>query len=162
MSSSLSSEILSALKPEGRRVVITIGNPLRADDGVGPFIGEQVLDQDGLLVLNALMNPEDIVEDAIEYKPEKMIVIDAADFGGEPGEIRIIPLDRLQHYTVLSTHQFPVHVPLNIVKEETDATLVILGIQPASVEFGDPISEEVRQTAQLIIECLNNPGQFEL
>lgn len=143
-------------------MVITIGNPLRADDGVGPFIGEQVADHDGLLVLNALMNPEDIVEDAIGYKPEKMIVIDAADFGGVPGEIRIIPLDQLQHYTVLSTHYFPIHVSLGLIREETGAELVILGIQPASVEFGDPMSEEVRQTARLVIEYLNNPEQHDL
>jgi len=157
MSSSLNREILSALRPEGRTVIITIGNSLRADDGVGPFIGGQVPDRDGLLVLDALMNPENIVEDAIAYQPEKMIVIDAADFGGAPGEIRVIPLDQLQHYTVLSTHHFPVHVSLGIIQEETGADLTILGIQPASVEFSEAMSEEVRETAQTVIDYLNNP-----
>ena len=157
MSSSLNREILSALRPEGRTVIITIGNSLRADDGVGPFIGRKVPDRDGLLVLDALMNPENIVEDAIAYQPGKMIVIDAADFGGAPGEIRVIPLDQLQHYTVLSTHHFPVHVSLGIIREETGADLTILGIQPASVEFGEAMSAEVRETAQTVIDYLNDP-----
>jgi hydrogenase 3 maturation protease len=98
MSNLLNEEVLSALRPEGRTVMITIGNSLRADDGVGPFIGRRIADQKDFLVLNALMNPEDIVEDAIAYRPGKIVVIDAADFGGSPGEIRTIPLDQIQRY----------------------------------------------------------------
>ncbi|ABC76006.1 Ni,Fe-hydrogenase maturation factor [Syntrophus aciditrophicus SB] len=156
MSNLLNEEVLSALRPEGRTVMITIGNSLRADDGVGPFIGRKIADQKDFLVLNALMNPEDIVEDAIAYRPGKIVVIDAADFGGSPGEIRTIPLDQIQRYTVFSTHHFPISVLLGIIREETNASMAILGIQPESVEFGECMCSEVRQTALDIIEYLNN------
>lgn len=156
MSNSLNEEILSALRPEGRTVMITIGNSLREDDGIGPFIGVRIADQEDLLVLNALTNPEDIVEDAIAYQPGKIVVIDAANFGGLPGEIRTIPLDQLQRYTVFSTHHFPIHVILGIIQEETNAKLIILGIQPESVELREDMSPEVKQTALDVIEYLNN------
>jgi len=152
----MNEEVLSALKPEGRTVMITIGNSLRADDGVCPFIGVRIAGQEDFLVLNALTNPEDIVEDAIAYKPGKIVVIDAADFGGLPGEIRTIPLDQIQRYTVFSTHHFPIHVIMGIIQEETNAKLIVLGIQPKSLEFGENMSPEVKQTALDVIEYLNN------
>jgi len=42
MSEFLTDEIKAAIAPKGRTLLITIGNPLRFDDGVGPFVGEQV------------------------------------------------------------------------------------------------------------------------
>ncbi len=66
------------------------------------------------------------------------------------------PLIRFSVITVFSTHHFPISVLLGIIREETNASMAILGIQPESVEFGECMCSEVRQTALDIIEYLNN------
>lgn len=157
MSEFLTDEIKAAISPKGRTLLITIGNPLRADDGVGPFVGERVkFKSSGNGVINAYTTPENIAQKAIELKPEKIILLDAAHFGGRPGEIKIIPLELINQQTVISTHSFPLSVTFSIVKEDTGAELVALGVQPASMEYGEGLTPEVKESALILIEYFNN------
>lgn len=72
-------------------LAITIGNRFRSDDGVGPFIARQIKkSKKNVIVINAEDKPENIIDRAIQLKPCKVIIIDAANFGGMPGEIRLI------------------------------------------------------------------------
>ena len=157
MSNSLPDEIKAAIAPKGRTLLITIGNPLRGDDGVGPFVGEQVRFKDpGNGVINAYTTPENIAQKAIDLKPEKIILLDAAHFGGRPGEIRIIPLELINQQTVISTHSFPLSVTFSVVKEDTGAELVAFGVQPASMEYEEGLTPAVKEAALILIEYFNN------
>ena len=130
MSNSWTEEVAGALAPRGRTLVITIGNPLRADDGVGPYVGRHVkLRGANLRLMDAGTTPERIAQDAIDWKPDKIILIDAAHFRGRAGEVRVIPLEAVNRYTALSTHSFPLHVTFSLVKEDTGAELVFVGIR---------------------------------
>ncbi len=94
--SSLPSDIKAALAPKGRTLLITVGSVLRADDGVGPFIGENLrFSGEGRKVINAYTTPENIAQTAIDWKPDKIVLIDAARFGGEPGDFSVIPLEKI-------------------------------------------------------------------
>ena len=155
--SSLSAEIGAAIAPRGRTLLITIGNPLRADDGVGPFVGEQVRFKDPeRRVINAYTTPENIAQTAIDLKPDKIILLDAACFGGRPGELRIIPLELIDKQTVISTHSFPLSVTFSVVKEDTGAELVAIGIEPGSMEFEEGLTPAVKESALRLIEYFNN------
>ncbi|MFA6434779.1 MAG: hydrogenase 3 maturation endopeptidase HyCI [Elusimicrobiales bacterium] len=153
MSNFLTDGIKAAIAPKGRTLLITIGNSLRADDGLGPFVGEQVRCKNpAFLVINAYTTPENIAQTAIDFKPEKIILLDAAHFGGRPGEMRIIPLDLINRQTVISTHSFPLSVTFSIVKEDTGAELVALGVQPASMEYEEGLTPAVKESALSLIE----------
>ncbi len=155
--SSLSIEIRAAIAPRGRTLLITIGNPLRADDGLGPFVGENVrFKSPDCRVINACTTPENIAQTAIDLKPDKIILLDAAYFGGRPGELRIIPLELIDKQTVISTHSFPLRVTFSIVKEDTGAELVAIGIEPGSMEFEEGLTPEVKESALRLIEYFNN------
>ncbi len=157
MSTSLTEEIKAAIAPKGRTLLITIGNPLRADDGVGPFVGEQVrFKSSEHSVINAYTTPENIAQTAIDFKPEKIILLDAAHFGGRPGELRLIPLEHINQAAVISTHSFPLSVTFSVVREDTGAQLVALGVEPGSMEFKEGLTPAVKESALSLIEYFNN------
>lgn len=155
--SNLPGDIRAAIAPKGRTLLVTVGSSLRADDGVGPFIGESLrVSGDALKVINAYTTPENIAQAAIAWKPDKIVVVDAARFGGKPGEFRIIPLDRVNQQTVMSTHSFPLSVTFSIIKEDTGAELVVLGIEPGSMDFAEGLTPEVKDSALNLVEFFNN------
>jgi len=157
MSNSWTEEIAGALAPRGRTLVITLGSGLRADDGVGPYVFSRVkFSRPDLRLMDGGTTPENIAQTAIDWKPDKIILIDAASFGGAAGEARLIPLEAINRATVLSTHSFPLSVTFSIVKEDTGAELVIIGIQVKSLDYAEGLSPEVEETASKLALYFNN------
>ena len=158
MLSLLDDEIVDLVRSsiDKKTLIITIGNTFRSDDGVGPFIAENL---DGLLdnftLINAFDKPENIIDEAIEASPERTLIIDAANFGGLPGEIRIIPGEYIPNST-LTTHTFPIKIIAKMLEEDTGCELFFIGIQPKLLELGEGLSSEVVQTAEEIIKILKN------
>jgi len=154
----LTADVIELLKPEssGTLLVITVGNPLRSDDGVGPYIAELAKrPKNGIIILNARERPEDILWKAIEVRPERVVIIDAADFGGEPGEVRTIPEEFISENPI-STHRFPLRIISRLVTEDTGARVDFICIQPESVGFGEGLSDRVRLAAEEIVMMLNS------
>ena len=156
MSNLLTKEILAALNIEGRTLIVTIGNSFRGDDGVGPFIGEKIQSKNNnFKVINAESTPEDIVSDAVAFKPNKIIIIDAANFGGAVGEIRVIPLDNVAQYSSLSTHNLPLHITFGIILKDTGASLKIIAVQSNKMDYEEKLSPEVETAALKLIDFFN-------
>lgn len=155
--SALPVEIREAIAPRGRTLLITVGNPMRADDGVGPFVGERVVFKNPEhSVINAYTTPESVAQKAIDLKPDKIILLDAARFGGRPGELKIIPLEEIGRHAVISTHNFPLGVTFSIVRADTGAELAALGVEPGSMEFSEGLTPPVQETALSLVEYFNN------
>lgn len=151
-----------ALAPRGRTLVITLGSTLRADDGVGPYVSAHVkLDSPDLRLIDAGTTPESIAQTAIDWKPDKVILVDAAHFQGEAGELRVIPLEAINQQTILSTHSFPLSVTFSIVKEDTGAELVVVGVQAKSLDYQEGLSPEVEESASKLADYFNNIGKAE-
>ena len=147
------------MKPRrGTNLVITAGNSFRSDDGVGPYLYALLKECEGLSVIDAGYTPENIVDEAIEVNPDYIIVIDAADFQGRPGEIRVVD-DALIPTSTLSTHAIPLNVITRLIEESSGATTVFIGIQARSVVMGEGLSPEVKAAADVLaqeIMCLYN------
>lgn len=140
--------------------MITLGSVLRADDGVGPYVCAHVKLQRGdMRLLDAGTIPENIAQTAIDWKPDKVILVDAAHFGGAAGELRVIPLEAINQATVISTHSFPLSVTFSIVREDTGAELVVVGVQAKSLDYKEGLSLEVKETALKLAHYFNNIGK---
>lgn len=156
MSNSWTIEVREALAPKGRTLLITLGSPLRADDGLGPFVGGRLkLARPDMLLLDAGTAPENIAQTAIDWEPDKIILLDAADFGGRAGEVRVIPLEEINRRTTLSTHSFPLSLTLSVIKEDTGAELVLVGVQVKSLEHAERLSPEVEESALNLVRYFN-------
>ncbi|MBF0320530.1 MAG: hydrogenase 3 maturation endopeptidase HyCI [Nitrospirae bacterium] len=153
----MTNEIRDALRPaqSGRTAILGVGNSMRMDDGVGPYIVNRLTSLPANIVcIDTGVCPENFVEDIIAFRPSKMIVIDAADFGGRCGEPRLIAEQDIPTYT-LTTHSFPISITTRLIASETGCEVFFIGIQVKSTAFGEGISEEVYRGADSIIDCIN-------
>lgn len=131
---------------QGKILYAGVGNPLRGDDGVGCYIAEKIK----FLSVNAGENSETIYFETLKYKPDKVIIFDACDFSGKPGEWRFIDPQFIDDKTV-STHKMPLNVVCRLIKEDTKAEVYLAGIQPRSLKPERGLSPDVKKTADSII-----------
>lgn len=149
-------------------LIITVGNCFRADDGVGPYIASGLSQSTKLSVIDAGSAPENVIDQAVKILAEhsalsdrpvrasaqRIIFIDAADFGGTPGELRLIDAEQIPESS-LSTHSVPLPVVSRILHEDTSAKIYFIGIQPKSVEYKEQLSKEVSLVADKLVKHIN-------
>ncbi len=156
MSNLLAGNLVNLLTPQefSRTLIITVGNGFRADDGAGPYIASALKPSSKLFVLDAGYSPENIIDQAIKLLPDRIIFIDAADFGGVPGELRLIDSEHIPQVS-LSTHSMPLPVVSKILQEDTKAKVYFIGIQPESVAHQEGLSRQVQLAAEELIKQIN-------
>jgi hydrogenase 3 maturation protease len=142
------------LKGAARPCILGAGSCLMADDAAGVMITDALIERFGpcpgrFAVFSGGTAPECFTGEIKKFKPDLVLLIDAADMGLSPGEIKSIePADVAG--VSFSTHMLPLKVMLDYLNKEIGCRTAILGIQPESLEFGREMSKEVVQTAQLI------------
>jgi hydrogenase 3 maturation protease len=137
-----------------KTLIITVGNSFRKDDGVGPYIAS-LLDptETPFVILDAGDKPENIVDEVGMLEPDITMIIDAADFGGAPGEIRIIDEENIPDAT-LTTHTFPLKVVTKLLKDDTGCEIIFIGIQPKDVGYGEGLTKHVQSSADELIDLI--------
>lgn len=153
----LTDEVIDVLSmpSEGLMLIIAVGNELRSDDGVGPYIADALTKTQfaNMVVINACQRPEDAIFKACSLQPSKTVIIDAAMFNGCQGEARIVPEDLIPLSTN-STHSIPMAVVSKFIAQDTGAPVYFIGIQAESMAFGEGLSHAVKETADSIITKL--------
>ena len=148
----ITAEIKLCLRPgSGVNIIVTAGNRWRMDDGVGPYISSELRSSDVLIVINAACRPENIVDKIISLNPAYIIFIDAADFGGKPGEARVLEASDISTCSI-STHSIPIPVIAQIIHEEIRTEIRYIGIQLEKYSFGEGLSEAVLACADEIVD----------
>ncbi|MCK4484043.1 MAG: hydrogenase maturation peptidase HycI [Candidatus Thorarchaeota archaeon] len=138
-----------------RIAVLGIGNDLRTDDGIGPFIIEGLnVESSNLLIENVGSVPEAFARPLAKFKAERIIMIDAADMKKPPGHIELVTKDRIGGIAI-STHSMPLSFLMMYLEQETGAQTILLGIQPQDIRFGEGLTAEIGKAAQKIISTLN-------
>ncbi|OGX14138.1 MAG: hydrogenase maturation peptidase HycI [Omnitrophica bacterium RIFOXYB12_FULL_50_7] len=155
MSNLLTGDVLAVLNSgSGAPLFLTVGNLFRSDDGVGPYLASRLVVLP-VRIVNAGHTPENIIDEVVGHKPSRIIILDAADFGGRPGEVRVIPEEAIPE-TTLTTHRVPMNVISRLIKDDTGAKVVFLGIQPKTVSLGEGLTPEVQAAADEIIETIKS------
>jgi hydrogenase 3 maturation protease len=142
----------------GRRVVIVgIGSPIRHDDVAGLRVLELLEGKTtkNVLLLSTETVPESYTGSIRDFTPTHVLIIDAANFDGSPGEGRIIPRQSIANITV-STHSLPLHIFIDYVKKSICEKVVLLGIQGVNIELGEGLTPEVDDGAKVIAEILSD------
>ena len=132
----------------GKTVILGIGSD-QGDDQVGPYIIQNLTPTPNPTPINCGTTPENFLGKIEAASSDSILIVDAADFGGQPGEARV--LDPRQIQLSISTHN-PTNLLLAFLKNSAPVT--VLGIQPKSkTEFTEPI----KTTAEEIIKLLSQP-----
>lgn len=137
-------------------LVLGIGNQLRRDDGIGPEVAQALLQSKKILAIDCASVPENFLGKIKKLKPDKVIMVDACDFGGKPGEFKLFSLTELEEmpWATVSTHTLPLSLIGNLIKKEVGCPVELLGVEPETVEFGEGLSESIAQVKKKIIDFL--------
>jgi len=140
---------------EKRVVVVGIGNSLRGDDGVGVKIIERLQEAflPGVMLLNTETVPEAFTGKITEYKPTHMLLLDATNFRGKPGEVKLIESSKIGGQ-VVSTHSLPLTIFISYIENTLDVKVLLLGVRPRNIEFYSEMSPEVAETAEKVAALL--------
>jgi len=117
-----------------KTVVMGVGNSLELADSLGPLIVEEAQkiiesEYSGLIkFINGGTSPESYTSKIKKEKPSQIIIIDSANFGGSPYEMRLIPPEKIAGLK-FSGHNLPLTLLCKYLKHETGADIFIIGIQ---------------------------------
>jgi hydrogenase 3 maturation protease len=128
---------------KGKVVIVGIGNTLKSDDGIGSLLAARIKDKVPYIVYDAGTSPENYLGKIIKDKPDNIVLIDAVDFGGAPGEFRELKGEELKTANLFSTHNASLSLVINYLQSNLKVDIIILIIQPKSLSFGDKLSPEI-------------------
>jgi hydrogenase 3 maturation protease len=134
-----------------------IGNELNGDDAAGVWIARQLLsvikDLQNILILDCGTVPENAFGDLRWFKPDFILLLDAADIGGKPGEVKYIDPHDTSGFSA-SSHSLPFSVLCKYIEKEFKCSVGLLCIQPASLEFDAGLSSEVKNSITIVVKEL--------
>ena len=134
-------------------VIVGIGNELKGDDGVGPYLCHLLKDKVTAKLIDAGTVPENYIQPIIKARSEKLLIVDAVDFGGQAGQARIFEPKDISS-VVMSTHSLSPRLFIDLIEREVETEVLFLGIQPVQMQLGQGLSPDVQSTAEQIAEIL--------
>jgi hydrogenase 3 maturation protease len=138
--------------------VLGFGNRLWRDDGAGSVLAERLADsQPAASVFDGGMVPENHLERIAKATPDTVLLVDAADFGGQPGDVRCFTGDELA-LVGLSTHAGSPRMLAAYLEARTGAAVTLLAIQPGDVSSGHELSGPVEAAISQLVESLGECG----
>ncbi|MCM8765351.1 MAG: hydrogenase 3 maturation endopeptidase HyCI [Candidatus Omnitrophica bacterium] len=140
-------DILERLKKSlvGKVVILGIGNPLRGDDAFGSLFAEELMGKISLIVLNGGSNPENLLGKIIQENPDTILFVDAVDLGRNWGDTSLFEADEVKASLFFFTHNSSLRLIFDFLKENTQAKIHLLAIQPKSINLGDKLSAEIEE-----------------
>lgn len=135
----------------GKRIVFAgVGNVLKQDDGLGVFITQNIRRTDRIIPLVTEVSIENYIGRIHSLQPDVLIIVDAVDFRQEPGYVALMPATALMD-TTTHTH----NISLRQLTGLFSMPVLILGVQPRNVSFGEGLSVEVQQACIEIFHLIN-------
>jgi len=113
-----------------------IGNELKYDDGVGPFIISKLNKlnlNENVLLINAQTVPENFTGKIRKENPSHIILIDACLMGLNPGDYKIVNNEDFSNIGI-STHSMSLSY---FVKFLNNDNILFIGIEPLLLELID-------------------------
>jgi len=136
--------------------LVGVGNPLRGDDGVGPWIVGAVRDAlsgTRVRVIDAQDVPENFVPAIARGDCRNVVFIDAVAAEGVPGTVVFGPLAHFAEEEGFSTHKLALSMSRRYL-EAAGKKVFLLGIVPASLDFGEGLTAEIQRTAAALRDAI--------
>ncbi|MBM4024388.1 MAG: hydrogenase 3 maturation endopeptidase HyCI [Planctomycetes bacterium] len=134
-------------------VILGIGSTLKGDDAAGLLVCEYLSGKVPARVIDAGTVPENYIGPIRDASPEVLFIVDAVDFGGYPGQIRVFAPEQI-HRLAFSTHALSLHLSLDLIRRERKLEAYVIGIQAARTKLGDGVSSPVRKAVETLVDTL--------
>ncbi|MFH1022744.1 MAG: hydrogenase maturation protease [Planctomycetota bacterium] len=139
-------------------LILGVGNRLRGDDGAGCHLIDRISDTGRVRCIDGGCAPENHIERVATMRPGVVWLVDAVDFGGRPGELRVFPPERMGG-DALSTHAGSLRLCCEYLRSRAEIPVVLIGIQPESVVLGRALSAPVSRAVERLAGILREAGR---
>ena len=126
-------------------LLLGVGNRQREDDGVGSYLVRRLQRKIRIPSLDAGDVPENYIKQIENSGADFLLIVDAADFGANPGEIALLDLSDLRKMGG-STHSANLPLLLDIIPKNRRPEALLVAIQPGATGPGKRLSEPVRKS----------------
>jgi len=141
-------------------LILGLGNPLRGDDGVGPRMAKELTRRglpEGVAALDGGTGGLDLLQALEGWR--RVVIVDAADIGRVPGQFaRFTPgqVRLAKAADPFSFHRAGVGEVLALAQALgwTLPEIVIFGVQPAEVGWGEGLSPAVEATLPALADAI--------
>ena len=142
---SFESQLENFLNDCKKLIVLGVGNELKSDDGVGPFIisklKQENMENDSLLFIDAQTVPENFTGKIRKENPTHLIIVDAClmDSNADIG---------------ISTHSMSLSFFVKFLEKDSDLKIIFVGIEPKTMEWANAPTPKVQEAANNFIKTL--------
>ncbi|MHA2250447.1 MAG: hydrogenase maturation protease [Candidatus Kariarchaeaceae archaeon] len=157
----LQEELSAVLYDYRNYLIICLGNELRGDDGIGIYIGDELikkLPEISAKVILAHNTPVNFLGKIVKINPDLLIIVDAIDLQVEVGTIALLTPETIQNTQSTTTHYQELDDLLKFLEVEMGKLplVSILGIQIDQIEFNTEINGQVKQAGDKVISIFLN------
>lgn len=154
---SFESQLNNFLSDCEKLIVLGVGNELKSDDGVGPFIinklKEENIENKNLLFIDGKTVPENFTGKIRKEKPTHLIIVDACLMDLQPGEMQIVNKYEFANIGI-STHSMSLSFFVRYLEKDTDFGIIFVGIEPETMDWGEKPTPKVENAANEFIKIL--------
>jgi len=148
---------LSTIKAVDRAPVLIVGagNVLRSDDAAGCIVAERLSERFPDNVIDGGLVPENFTGPIRRFEPGTVVVVDAADFGAEPGDLYIAHEHEVAG-DMFGTHGAPLSLFMRALKELAGCEVILVAIQIGCMEMNAPMTQRVESAVETLVESLSH------
>ena len=154
---SFKSQLSDFLSDCDKLIVLGVGNELKCDDGVGPFVikklKEENIENTNLMFINAETVPENFTGKLRKENPTHIIIVDACLMDGQPGDMKIVNKYDFSNIGI-STHSMSLSFFVRYLEKDNDFRIIFVGIEPESMDYSENLTENVEKAAYEFIDTL--------
>lgn len=158
----LESRLKTKLSSATHIVILGVGSELRGDDAAGIAVAKKI--QKSLKtrqiriptdVLIGETAPENFTGEIKKIRPSHLIIIDSANIMQNAGSIALLDHNDVGGFTFCS-HMLPIRVMVEYLLKSFEFEIIIIGIQPKTLEHLNTISEEIKKSINLVCKAIMN------
>ncbi len=161
----LRTTLKKTLSEAGRVAVIGVGSELRGDDAAGVLVARALKrawgrSRGAFAAFEGGTAPENLTGEVSRFVTAggsigggRVVIVDTADMKLKPGQVCLLERDDLAGVS-FSTHQLPLSVLVDYVRESSPVEVTIVAVQPKTVAFGSPVSRSVAKAADLVVSAI--------
>lgn len=137
-------QIEKALK--GRVILLGVGNTLRGDDAFGSLLAAGLNGKVSFKVLDAGITPENYLTPVINEAPDAVLLVDAVDFGGNPGDVKLIDASQVKTVNFYATHNMSLSLFFRFLNDNINVRAYLLAVQPERIGFNEAMTPKLEGT----------------
>lgn len=155
----LKAQLTSKLKGAKRVAILGVGSELRSDDAAGILAAKLINKKirkgkkPQVTVLFGETAPENLTGEIKKIKPTHLVIIDAADISKKSGEALLFGPENIKGVS-FCTHQLPMNIMIDYLKNYIDCEIMVLGIQPKNLKVGNNLSKEVKIAVKYVADVI--------